>query len=195
MCKDLVSEDEGEALITGRVGAWALQVNLQRKCRLKITTALLKTPSHSYSEPRSDFPWAQWRIIKHNFYNFPENLQAKEETRLGTCTFPIRAGSELLAASVGVPSLSKAKWGLIVGMGPPVSHLVWRRWHFLNPRTLIRSNKGGRDPPWTPTRCSRSLKGVVSCSQLAICVPELKWQSLKPSEKRQVLKLADPGGT
>lgn len=90
-----------------------------------------ETPSHSDSELRSGFPLALWGIIKDNFSNFSKNLQAKtggrEETWLHTSneqrTFPIWAGSELFAALVGVPSLSEAQWGLIVGMEPPQATL------------------------------------------------------------------------
>lgn len=110
-----------------------------------------ETPSHSYSELRSGFPWAPWRIIKDNFHNFSKNSQAEIGGEgAGRNVTPyfrwaahvsnpsrLRVISRVGGCSITVKSTVRINcWN-----GAPASHLVWRRWHFLNPRTLIRSNK------------------------------------------------------
>lgn len=85
--------------------------------------------------------------------------------------------------------------------GAPASHLVWRGWHFPNPRTLIRSNEGEHTPQRGILKrrqqvqhdtnleshitgpCNGIIEEGMSRLWLAVRVLELKYQSLKPSKK------------
>lgn len=136
---------------------------------------------------------------KRNATPFFQQAVIFPSTQWGGCIFPFQMGSELLVGSAGYSITVENTVRINCRNGAPTSHLVWCRWHFLNPRTLIKSNKVEhtlqRGVQAAANRCSLTpiwkatllapVMGLEEQFVIYCLCPLAKYQSLKWSKSPQ----------